>query len=226
MRTRIAVVVSGSALALALATGALLLAAPGPGDLAAIGHRTLAGTADPDAAIAALAALAAWGVVTWLSVGIALSALARLPGLLGRCTGALAGWVLPATLRRLAELALGVTVATGTLSSIGGFAALPAAAAAAPPPAPTAPATVVVPDLDWPAGPTVTAPLQPAAVVVVRHGDSLWRIAARALGPGATDAQIAVEWPRWYAANRAVIGPDPDLLFPGQRLVPPAPPPR
>jgi len=25
-------------------------------------------------------------------------------------------------------------------------------------------------------------------------------------------------WPRWHAANRDVIGPDPDLLHPGQRL--------
>lgn len=57
--------------------------------------------------------------------------------------------------------------------------------------------------------------------VVVRRGDTLWSIAARALGPEATDAEIAHEWPRWYAANRDVIGDDPDLLQPGQSLVPP-----
>jgi nucleoid-associated protein YgaU len=57
--------------------------------------------------------------------------------------------------------------------------------------------------------------------VVVRRGDSLWDIAARHLGPEATAAEVAVEWPRWHRANRAVIGPDPDLLAPGQRLVPP-----
>jgi nucleoid-associated protein YgaU len=60
--------------------------------------------------------------------------------------------------------------------------------------------------------------------VVVHRGDSLWAIAARHLGPGATDGQIATEWPRWYAENRAVIGPDPDLIQPGQRLRPPAGP--
>ncbi len=58
-------------------------------------------------------------------------------------------------------------------------------------------------------------------LVPVRRGDSLWSIAARHLGPGATDAEIAWEWPRWYAANRAVVGDDPDLLTPGQLLRPP-----
>jgi nucleoid-associated protein YgaU len=57
--------------------------------------------------------------------------------------------------------------------------------------------------------------------VVVRRGDCLWDIAARRLGPDATDAQIAAEWPQWYATNRAVIGDRPDLLEPGQRLRPP-----
>ncbi len=58
-------------------------------------------------------------------------------------------------------------------------------------------------------------------LVPVRRGDSLWSIAARHLGPGATDAEIAWEWPRWYAANRDVVGADPDLLAPGQLLRPP-----
>lgn len=60
--------------------------------------------------------------------------------------------------------------------------------------------------------------------VVVHRGDSLWTIAARHLGPGATEAQIAAEWPQWWAANRDVIGPDPNLLLPGQRLQPPSGP--
>jgi hypothetical protein len=57
--------------------------------------------------------------------------------------------------------------------------------------------------------------------VVVLRGDTLWAIAARHLGPGATDAQVAAEWPRWHAANRSTIGPDPDLILPGQRLAAP-----
>lgn len=58
-------------------------------------------------------------------------------------------------------------------------------------------------------------------LVPVRRGDSLWSVAARHLGPGATDAEIAWEWPRWHAANRDVVGADPDLLTPGQLLRPP-----
>ncbi|HZG94874.1 MAG TPA: hypothetical protein VEZ46_09185 [Mycobacteriales bacterium] len=57
--------------------------------------------------------------------------------------------------------------------------------------------------------------------VVVLRGDTLWSIAAERLGPGADDAAIAAEWPRWYAANHERIGADPDLIKPGQRLVPP-----
>ena len=60
-------------------------------------------------------------------------------------------------------------------------------------------------------------------LVTVRRGDSLWALAARHLGAGASDAQVAREWPRWYAANRSVIGDDPDLLVPGRQLRPPDP---
>jgi nucleoid-associated protein YgaU len=61
-----------------------------------------------------------------------------------------------------------------------------------------------------------------AAGVVVRPGDSLWSIAATELGPNATAEAIAERWPAWYAANRQLIGPDPDLLLPGQVLRTPA----
>lgn len=54
--------------------------------------------------------------------------------------------------------------------------------------------------------------------LVVRRGDTLWAIARQHLGPGATDAEVAQEWPRWHQANQAVIGPDPDRLLPGMVL--------
>jgi hypothetical protein len=57
--------------------------------------------------------------------------------------------------------------------------------------------------------------------VVVLRGDSLWSIAARHLGPEATVADIEVEWHRWLATNRSVIGDDADLILPGQLLRPP-----
>jgi nucleoid-associated protein YgaU len=65
--------------------------------------------------------------------------------------------------------------------------------------------------------------VHPQDDVVVRRGDTLWDLAARHLGPAATDAEIARAWPYWFTANRAVIGPDPDVLKPGQRLIPPDP---
>jgi hypothetical protein len=117
----------------------------------------------------------------------------------------------------------------------------PAAPRATPYPAPSHPAArtgvPVAPPLDRPAAPpaaplvATTDPFVPVpgpaprpvpdGAVVVHRGDTLWDIAARHLGPGATPAAIAAEWPRWYAANRAVIGPDPDRILPGQRLAAP-----
>ena len=67
------------------------------------------------------------------------------------------------------------------------------------------------------------APTSPmTAAVVVAAGDSLWTIAGTHLGPLATDLDIAMHWPKWYEANRSVIGADPGLLQPGQVLYPPA----
>lgn len=63
----------------------------------------------------------------------------------------------------------------------------------------------------------------PEREVVVHRGDSLWSIAARHLGPDAGDAEVARAWPQWYAANRDVIGDDPDLVLPGQILRIPTP---
>lgn len=57
--------------------------------------------------------------------------------------------------------------------------------------------------------------------VVVQPGDSLWGITARHLGPATSDAKVAEVWPQWYAANRTVIGENPELLQPGQILHPP-----
>jgi nucleoid-associated protein YgaU len=59
-------------------------------------------------------------------------------------------------------------------------------------------------------------------VHVVQRGESLWRIAASALGPHASDGDIARAWPQIYAANKPLIGSDPGLIFAGQRLTIPA----
>ena len=58
----------------------------------------------------------------------------------------------------------------------------------------------------------------PPATVQVAPGDSLWAIAARTLGPGASDSALAAESHRWYAANRDLIGSDPNLIHTGITL--------
>lgn len=55
------------------------------------------------------------------------------------------------------------------------------------------------------------------AVYVVRPGDKLWSIAAEALGTQ-DPARVARYWPRIHRANRILIGPNPDLIYPGQML--------
>jgi nucleoid-associated protein YgaU len=71
--------------------------------------------------------------------------------------------------------------------------------------------------------PALAAGTSPVSeTVVVLRGDTLWSIAARHLGPAASAADIEIEWHRWLATNRAVIGDDADLILPGQLLRPPA----
>lgn len=101
----------------------------------------------------------------------------------------------------------------------------PGPAFAAPPTEPT-PGPI---DLDWPEpdGPvpaTQPAPAKTTSVseVVVVRGDTLWSIAARHLPADASPAQIDAAWRAWYQANRTVIGNDPDLILPGQRLLAPS----
>jgi hypothetical protein len=56
------------------------------------------------------------------------------------------------------------------------------------------------------AGPTISATLRK-----VIPGDTLWDIAGKVYGD-------PTRWPEIYAANTAIIGSDPDLIFPGQVL--------
>jgi hypothetical protein len=72
------------------------------------------------------------------------------------------------------------------------------------------------------AGPTPIA-MDATAGVIVRPGDSLWSIAAAQLPAGATARQIDATWRAWYRANRDVIGPNPNLVIPGQVLRAPQP---
>jgi nucleoid-associated protein YgaU len=147
-----------------------------------------------------------WLLALWVAVGLLAVSGAALPGACGRLSAGSAG--------------VGVLLA-------------PAAANAVPSPVwPSAPVTgssTHVPAPVWPGKPTPppTTPPPPAHDTTtserVRAGDSLWLLAARRLGPTAGDRDIAEYWPQLYAANRAVIGPDPSLITPGQQLHEPAP---
>lgn len=214
------------------------------------------GTATFDEALGGVAAIAAWVLLGWVVLVLLATALAAVPGIVGRAAGRLAGAITPAAARRTARLALGVAVAGGpvALSAVPAAAhlpgemanhpvgALPADDAADLPlierptrpgqsPQPAEPLRVAntsggasvpappEPVTDRPAEPEPPEP--PPTSVAVQEGDSLWKIAARHLGPDATDAQIAAAWPRWYMANRDVIGDDPNLIVPGTSLTPP-----
>jgi LysM repeat protein len=96
-------------------------------------------------------------------------------------------------------------------------------------PAPAASPTDSAPPRPSPVAPAPAAgrpqPTSPEAGdrIRVRAGDCLWLIASRRLGPQAGAEQVAAEWPRWFAANKDVIGADPAVIRPGQVLRAPAP---
>jgi nucleoid-associated protein YgaU len=216
-------------------------AALGWGTSGAVAAITAPGPAAFDDLLALVAAGVGWAVLAWLAAGLLLclaAAARRTDGRLGRVAVA----VTPLAVRRLAALLLGLGLVGAPLAL-----AMPAQAdrtvAAAAQQTGSTSRPFDVPALDrWtpdrPVAPAATSkqPAEPPALlvtrphrarvvsdhVVVRRGDTLWDIAARALGPDASVADIAASWPGWYAANRSTIGPDPDLILPGQRLRPPA----
>lgn len=221
------------------------------------------GTATFDEALGGVAAIGAWLLLAWVVLILAGTALAAMPGVVGRASSRIVGAITPVAARRTARLALGVAVAAGPVALSAGPAAAHPGSAGGPVATQLAGDAADLPLVERPTRPDQTPqPAEPVSVasltgdhtqqetstpaatresseaespeaaepdvpeppapVVVQHGDSLWTIAARHLGPGATDAQIAAAWPRWYEVNREVIGDDPDLIVPGLTLIPPA----
>ena len=222
----------GTALAMALGAAALTALTPGipvmAADLAAA-QRTV-DTAGPDALVISAAGLLAWAVWAWGALGLALTAASALPGLTGVVARGLLGVVLPAGARRSAALVLGLGLGiagpvlgtTSVLLAAPASAAVPVASVGDVPdwPAPAAYPSAAVPD--WPTDE------RPTGAHVVVRGDCLWHVAGARLterqASPPSDAEVAAEAHAWWAANTDVIGPDPDLLLPGQVLHPPAAP--
>jgi hypothetical protein len=195
-----------------------------------------------DAAAGALGLTALWFLALWIVLGIAALTVHELSSGAHSRAIHLMNRMVPKTALRLAAVLTGL-----------GVAAAPAAAFATAQPAPPgaacgAPCQATLPVLSSPAVPRLpalgtaprlptlgttpvprslgTAPVLPArsSGYVVRPGDSLWKIAAEGLPPDSPPSEVAVAAARWWSANRAVIGPNPDLLHPGQVLSIPSPP--
>jgi len=151
----------------AAAAGALLVAAPAPGEaLAELAHAT-AGP-DPTAPLVAAAALLAWGLAAWLGLTILVTALGARPGVCGQVASVLARRIAPAAVRRAVELSLGLTVAVGTVGlSTAAHAAVPTAAHLAASNVGAEPVGAPPLRLDWPttevAMPSRTASTHPTA---------------------------------------------------------------
>ena len=215
-----------TAAVMALIAGALAALTPGIGAMAgtlAAAQRT-ADTAGPDALILSAAGVAAWAVWSWGALGLVLTAASALPGGLGDAAGVALHIALPAGARRSAALALGLGLAVAGPLIAPGAPATPLSTAAAVAGSPLVP--------DWPAPPSLGGPAPdwpPAAPTaesrLVVRGDCLWHIASERLlaghGRAPTDGEVAAATAAWWRANADVIGPDPDLLLPGQLLSPP-----
>ncbi len=180
-----------------------------------------------DGAGTELAAAALWLAACWLAVGLVAAGVAAVPGAGGRAARRLAAVVLPRAVYRLVAGATGLGI---VLTPLAAGAARPAAAATASPAWPTSD-PVAVPD--WPTSLPQRAAAHPhphpspptarpasASHVVVAPGDSLWSIAADHL-QRPSPQRVAATWPRWYAANRAVIGTDPNHIVAGEVLLAP-----
>lgn len=183
-------------------------------------------SAGADAAAATLGEATLWLAAAWLALGLLAGALASAPGHIGRRAALLTRALLPDVLYRMTVGATSAGLVLAPVAGVGAFAAGGVAhasgSAAAQGPSIPAPAwPTSAPDSAAPVAihhpPPPKASAQ-AGVVTVRPGDSLWRIAAARLVPTASDKAITAGWRRIYQANRAVIGPDPGLIRPGQHL--------
>lgn len=212
-----------------LMAAALLAAAGwfGTDALALAPHRDVL---DPSGWLRLGASCGVAGLASWLATTYLLGVLGTLPGRTGAAARGLGRWLAPAVVRRVVALALAASAAAPGVAAAAELAAAQAGPvavageAAHRGPAEDLPDPRLRPDRPPAPSGTPQAPPSPPTPrqVRVRPGDTLWDLAAADLGGRASAARIAVEWPRWFAQNRH-IGPDPDLIHPGQVLAVPDP---
>ena len=184
--------------------------------------------AGADALVLVCVPLLAWLCWAWGALGLVLTGASTLPGWTGRLAGLLLAGVLPAGARRAAAVALGI-----------GLSAAAPVLLPSPTPSPLVATAAAAEDLggvldpvlvDWPTTTPGTVvrdwPQTPAEAHVVLRGDCLWDVAAdwlqrRQPGTPVSSAAVHEAARAWWQANATVIGPDPDLLVPGQVLRPP-----
>lgn len=196
----------------------------------------------------------AWVAYAWLLIAVLATVLEQVPGAVGRSASAVATRITSQGSRALLRSALGVAAVTPLTIGVAHAApgdtgpqrpwtaiepastvrltdqptrtTQPGQTRLAVPKRPqdNVPARRVgIPDRPTEGAPTRYTDLQTGRVV--KPGDSLWALASDELGPDAGNSAVAARWPQWYSANRALIGPDPDLIHPGQKLHTPAAPP-
>ncbi|GAA1131693.1 LysM peptidoglycan-binding domain-containing protein [Nocardioides aquiterrae] len=182
---------------LAIAVAATTTAAGLVGWLAPV---ALAPAPGPDGALVRLCAAVGAIAAAWLWLVTAVVLVEALAGGDRRARG------VPAPVRRALLAACGVAVVAGL--------AAPAGATTGRQDPPQTAASVVaaaIAGLPLPDRPHGPAHPRRHPVVTVHDGESLWSIADEHLGAGD-------RWPEIYALNRSVVGADPDLIRPAQRL--------
>ena len=190
-----------------------------------------AGTATFEELVVTSCAVLAWLGCVWIASVVVLVAVTAAPGVAGRIATRWCTALAPAIARHMVRSALGLAALAAPIAATAPVAATPAATTSTTSAASTEqPSPSTLPDVGRPPvgspDDAAQAPDPPddvtagdaAVTITVEPGDSLWAIADHHIGPRATDRQVAAEWPRWFAANRDEIGPDPNHIVPGTML--------
>lgn len=240
---RLVPVVSAGAVAAAAAGATLAIARDQMRAAFHLSSGLAGGVSDMDDAISAVAVTLLGLCLAWAALVLALTALGAAPGVVGLLMRRAAAAVTPRAARAAIAAVCGLAPAVVAAGSASASALPTVIATAASAPAPAAGSGEVPPSAGT-SLPTLDRPGEPAPGAsgagagrddahVVQAGDTLWGLARAWLASQlpseqsseqhpVSDAEIAEQWPRWYQANRNVIGDNPNVLVPGETLRPPS----